>query len=169
MRKRMQVCVHDAGQAVIARVLGLKGGEVTVVKPRRKFFTAVIEDPEEAASRWQREGKRWREGIYAFCISIQAGWEAERLLLYRSGSDNGSHDSFLVSAVLYDSIDYLDREPTERRLRRRTIKLVRLHREKIQRVADALNKHGTLSDRQVRRIMNICESLAAARTIQGQG
>jgi len=81
-------CLHEAGHAVVGRVLGLVCGEVTLATPDGLGHAHV--EP-----RW-----RWREREYgapkqlaeAFAVALYAGAESERVILGISEPDGDGVD-----------------------------------------------------------------------------
>jgi hypothetical protein len=140
---RYAVAVHEAGHAVIGRVLGLACGEATIEPSTdsENLGYAVISNP---LQHWERgEGPR-RPLAEAFCISLYAGAEAERLIVGSNPVGDGTDcergtaamNAVGVRGASYVADDAYDRY--EARLRGRATGLVRQYRRAIERVADAL-------------------------------
>jgi ATP-dependent Zn protease len=149
------IAVHEAGHAVIARVLTLSAGSVTI-KPeyaRRagelsSAGHAITDEPNACIYQWARRGKvrdaknaMWFGRIVAF----MAGAEAEIVILGSTMGGDGD-DRYQIDLMA----DEVECDPDqwrriEARLRAMTQTLVRRHRDKIERVADALLAKKTLS------------------------
>lgn len=137
-----KVAVHEAAHAVIARVLTLSCGQVTI-KPsyrNRSRGVSITHDPHVCLSAWERRGKvrNSADAVYiARIISTMAGAEAEAELLGVEPIGDG---------VDREQIEEMARELTgnyswprlEPRLRKMTRMLVRRHRARIECVAEAL-------------------------------
>ena len=130
---------HEAGHAVIGRVLGLDGGLVTRVKEYRYGITsdgrAVF-----------REGTGTVEEHIILCL---AGWETERVFGFDNEdnemTEGAGHDRAEIGLMLLKADQPIDLE----RLRRKTRRLVGTHRDKIGRVAKVLLERGTLQAEEI--------------------
>jgi hypothetical protein len=129
---------HEAGHAFIGRVLGLEGGSVTMVG-----------DHDNAGCARFREGGTVEERI----MLMMAGWQAEREI----GFDNAENEIITGSAADRSEIGFIvlksDYPINTERLRRKTRRLVKQHRDKISRVALALLEHGTLQADEIDALM----------------
>ena len=120
---------HEAGHAVIGRVLGLEGGLVTIVK----------DDIGDGRAAFRASGT-----VEARIVMSLAGREAESVF----GFDNA--DNEMTEGAGYDRshIGFLCAEAGQvidiERLRRKTRRLVQKHRASIDRVAHALLERKTL-------------------------
>jgi ATP-dependent Zn protease len=141
---------HEAGHAVIARVLTLACGGATIV-PNYDDSSAghsITADQWTCLNEWQKRGKVrdspdavWHARIIAF----MAGAEAEQVLLGATqGGDGDDRDQIELMAEELDS-DPDEWVRLEARLRAMTRTLVRRHRALIERVASALLERKTLS------------------------
>ena len=142
---------HEAGHAVIGRALGLVCGHVTIVQDGDSSGHALIDDPYAIQYQWECRGK-FRDLGSVFrgrIIALQAGAEAEREFGFTPKGD--FHDKAEIARMLdvrwLPEPDGTDRY--EARLRSRARGLVRRHKAKIERVALALLKQGTLSPDEV--------------------
>jgi ATP-dependent Zn protease len=146
--------IHEAGHAVVGRVLTLLCGGTTVV-PNYKDGTAgntIIAGPDECVHEWRKRGKvREIENavFYGRIMAYMAGVEAEEILL-RLTKGGDADDRRQIELMAKE----LDHDPAERarwevRLRRQTRRLIRRHGDKIERVADALLAKGKLSAKQI--------------------
>jgi ATP-dependent Zn protease len=138
---------HEAGHAVIARVLTLACGEATIVPDYDAGGAgySLTKDPWQCVFEWEKRGKVrdnpdavWHARIIAF----MAGAEAEQVLLGATqGGDGDDRDQIELMADELDG-SWSRIEP---RLRAMTRMLVRRHRARIERVAAALLERRTLS------------------------
>ena len=139
---------HEAGHAVIARVLTLMCGGASIVPDFDEGHAghSITEDPWSCESQWEKRGKvRGADAVlHAGIIVLMAGAEAEIELL---GSTQ-SGDAFDRSEIEMMA-DHLRRGASwsrvEPRLRAMTRMLVRRHRVMIERVAAALLESKTLN------------------------
>lgn len=154
------VAIHEAGHAVIGRVLGLSCGKVTVEPepPRRAIWSesgelivAHKDGPDAHAEIWRRWSP-WDSGTQkqldqAYVVMTLAGAEAERVLCgtVEPGIDAG--DLRIATRVIGNNPERLAK------LRRKANALVRKHAVDIEKVATALLERGTLYDLQVSRLL----------------
>ena len=159
LKQRATAC-HEAGHAVIGRVIGLPCGKVTIVgDDEHELGHAIVADPIRT---WERGDGPRKPLVEASCISLYAGAEAERVILGEVGDpvgdgyDNEKATSLImiigVRGARYVGDDVWERY--EARLRRRSNELVRLHQYRIERVATALEERGTLEGDEVDAIMS---------------
>lgn len=138
--------MHEAGHAVIARVLTLACGPASIVPDDNSAGHTITADRYETLSQWARRGKvRFTPdpAMVGRVLAYMAGAEAEGVLLGKVG--RGDDEDQRQIAWMLEDIGPDDPDRYEQRLRQMTRMLVRRHREKIERVADALSEHGTLS------------------------
>ena len=142
--------VHEAGHAVIARVLTLKCGGASI---RADYKTetagyAIIHDPLECDGEWRYRFKRrdTEAAERARIIVCMAGIEAEIELL--GAAEGGDGEDLHHIDLLAEQLNRCDLN----RLRRMTRMLVRRHRERIERVADALLAKKRLTEKQIDRL-----------------
>jgi len=158
-RKDHHTATHEAGHGVIARVLTLMCGGATI-------RTGALDDDgrpcsgrtdiglhPECDTEWRRRGKvrGANAARHAKIIAVMAGAEAEVELLGGQDDERGDlGDRIQIDSLLRRS-DYpteaLDR--IEARLRAMARMLVRRHRDRIQRVAEALEEHEHLPSRDI--------------------
>jgi ATP-dependent Zn protease len=148
--------IHEAGHAVIGRVVGLRCGGATIVPDHEEGWAgnAITLDPHISIAEWEARG-RWRYDsiIRARIIVMMAAREAEIECLGQHCGGDGQDQSEIAchideakpSTVKSEA----DRDRFEERLRRQARRLVRRHRKVIELVAKALLKHRTLSARQI--------------------
>jgi ATP-dependent Zn protease len=153
---REKVAVHEAAHAVIARVLTLAAGHVTINPDYRTYSrgVSVTHDPFACLAAWEQRGKvrDSDNAVYiARIISTMAGAEAEiELLGERPIGDGCDREQIeLMARELTGNRSWSRLEP---RLRKMTRMLVRRHRARIERVAGALLEKTKLSGKQVDRL-----------------
>ena len=147
------VATHEAGHAVIGRVLTLLCGGATIVPDFKagEAGHAITDDPWECRSEWDRRGKVRHDNAvwHGRIIAFMAGAEAEQLLLGATLGGDGD-DRYQIELMARE----LDCDPDEwirleARLRAMTRMLIRRHRNRISGVADALIAKGKLTGRQI--------------------
>jgi hypothetical protein len=148
---------HEAGHAVIARVLTLLCGGATI-KPNYEAGNAghaITEEPYACLSAWEVRGKvREPDAVWhARIIGYMAGAEAEIALL--GATQGGDGDDRLQIALMAEELDSPKEhwERIEARLRAMTRMLVRRHRALIERVANALIDKKTLTRTQLDKLV----------------
>lgn len=141
--RREETAIHEAGHAVIARILGISSGEVTI-EPTSDFSLghAVFVDPRFS---WQRGDGSKAKAANAFVTALFARAEAERLILGSEG-DGDSEDCDRAVACLawagavrgatFVGDDYFDQHQNS--LRKKVAKLVKSNQSLIEKVAAAL-------------------------------
>ncbi|WP_338833572.1 hypothetical protein [Bradyrhizobium septentrionale] len=143
---------HEAGHAVIARVLTLACGGATIVPDYDDGSAghSITEDPSECVYEWEKRGKV-RDNpdavLYARIIAFMAGAEAEQVLLGATqGGDGDDRDQIELMAAELVAIQLgASWSRIEPRLRAMTRMLVRRHRARIEWVAAAMLERRTLS------------------------
>ena len=148
--RRRHTAIHEAGHAIVGRVLGLDCGSVTIQADRAAMEAghAIIHDPWVTLARWERigrfRGEQERSAFRARIMAHMAGAEAEVAVLGACQGGDG-HDRAEIAAML-DSMGADDDGRQEARLRQATRQLLRRHVGKIERLARALLAYGTLVD-----------------------
>jgi hypothetical protein len=159
--------VHEAGHAVIGHVLKLGCGSATIRADADSAGHSIIDDP------WIILGKWWGNGpgegvrphgsfdsvLRGRILAFMAGWAAE--IEIRGECRGGDGDDRRQIALMMESLTIPGHqedgdgswERYEARLRARARGLVRRHREKIERVADALVARDTLTAEQIDAVM----------------
>jgi ATP-dependent Zn protease len=151
-----KVAIHEAAHAVIARVLTLSAGHVTI-KPNyrdRSRGVSITHEPYACLSAWEKRGKvrNSDNAVYiARIISTMAGAEAEMEFLGSAAIGDGQdrQQIEIMAEELTSKRSWSDLEP---RLRKMTRMLVRRHRARIERVAEALLAKTKLHGKQVDRL-----------------
>jgi ATP-dependent Zn protease len=153
---RQLTAFHEAGHAVIARVLTLASGRVTIKPSHREGLDgySITLDAYACLVEWAERGKvrgsenaAWRARI----MTAMAGAEAEAELLGSTEVGDGFDrcDIELMAKKLTGG-NWAKQEP---RLREMTRMLVRRHRARIGRVANALLAKTTLSAKRVDKLV----------------
>lgn len=142
MNDLQHTAIHEAGHAVIGRVLTLPCREATIEPDFDEGWAGYSHrgDYWSVDREWLRRGK-CRIGQHlpiAHAITLMAGAEAEIELL--GNCEGGDNDDRIQISRIDGRIDF-----SETRLRKMTRTLVRRHRARIERVADALLAETTLS------------------------
>jgi hypothetical protein len=146
--RRRQTAIHEAGHAVIGRVLAMSCKGATIQPDHDSAWHAILEGPYTTVAEWERRG-HYRDPQVVYIgriLTFMAGAEAVRMLLGVL-DDLGDHDD--LTQVWY-MLEDMPRAPAdlgryELRLRQMACMLVRRHRERIERVADELERRTTLS------------------------
>jgi ATP-dependent Zn protease len=174
MHRETYTAYHEAGHAVIGRVLGLECGSVTIVPDDVGMGCTTTKSPLAALDAWEARGRSRFNGhdlrsVYrAYVMELMAGREAAELCCGPGGSFTGDQDDIRQIETLINLTYDLDREswpsPSPQvgdfnleRLRKATRSLCIRHREKIERVAQALLKRKTLSPKAIDNLMRMCE------------
>ena len=148
---------HEAGHAVIGRVLGLSCGDATAEPDHDSAGHAITHDQWVTWRDWEERGK-WRDlssVVLARVISFMAGVESENELLGRNEGGDGD-DRFQVRLMASElDIPNGNWECYEMRIRAQTRRLVRRHRLRIERVAQALLERGTLEADEIDAIIGL--------------
>ena len=157
---RYAIAIHEAGHAVIGRMLGLPCGDVTTEpSDDQELGHAVVGDP---IRDWCRGDGPRRPLVEASCVSLYAGAEAERIIVGSADVGDGpdcSKATSLISIIGLRGAAFVGDDVWERyeaRLRRKAATLVTKHTEQIERVARALMEHGKLTDEQVNELIDWC-------------
>jgi ATP-dependent Zn protease len=157
---------HEAGHAVIARVLTLLCEGASIVPDHEAGHAghSISGDPWECETEWLRRGKVRHDNAvwHARIISCMAGAEAEAVLLGSTEGGDGD-DRYQIELIAKELLDCDAAQWVrhEARLRAMTRMLIRRHRDRIERVADALLADGELSAEQI--------DLLAGRSINDLG
>jgi ATP-dependent Zn protease len=145
--QRKSTAYHEAGHAVIGRVLGLICGAATIIPDveNNQAGWAIIEDPWMIIADWEARG-RYRDVRTVYrgrILANMAGAETEKEIFGRChGGDDD--DQYRISLMLEEADLDKEWERHQPRMRAITQQLVRRHRTKIERVAQALLRHGKL-------------------------
>ena len=141
---------HEAGHAVIGRVLTLSCGRATIKPDRAEAGHALTDDPHSCLHEWEKRGKVREKGNavwHARIMTYMAGAEAEMELLgSKAAGDWEDRRQIRLMANSQGFNDDPDEwETKEARLRAMMRMLVRRHKVRIERVAKALLAKTTLS------------------------
>jgi hypothetical protein len=139
---------HEAGHAVIGRVLGLLCGGVTIEPDDDSIGHAIIRDPWLTIQDWE-DRKHFRDPASAFRGTIMArmaGREAELEILGAQGDEgHNDDDERQIARLMEDAEPWGDPDRFKTRLRAKTRGLVSRHRQSIERVVRALLNRGELA------------------------
>ena len=151
--------IHEAGHAVIGRVLDLPCGYATIIADDDSAGHAITHDQWVTLGHWEDHcGKYHRDeptALRARIIVLMAGAEAERELLGQCAGGDGQDRrqiTFMGDTLMDTFSPAWDRWET--RLRRQTVRLVRRHRKAIERVATALVEKETLAATEIDALMD---------------
>ena len=147
---------HEAGQAVIGRVLRLTCGHVTIKRNGDAFGHVIIRDPWQTIQDWE-DRRHFRDPASAFrgtIIARMAGREAQLEMFGTQGDEGDYHDDEMqIALLLKDAEPWGDPDRFKTRLRGKTRGLVRRHRQSIERIAHALLSRSVLTRDAVEAIM----------------
>lgn len=156
-QSRKSTAYHEAGHAVIGRVLTLPCGMATI-KPDHVEETAgltITAEPYACLHEWEKRGKVPDfpdEVFHARIMTYMAGAEAEAVLLDRIAV--GDADDRKQIALMAEELCYSPPwEKLEPRLRGMTRMLVRRHRARVERVVKALLAETTLNGEQLDKLV----------------
>ena len=155
---KWRIAIHEAGHAVVGRILNMVCGEVTIAPDDESAGHAVTEDPYETAADWRRQGRFRSDSESAILrgriMAFMAGAEAEKAIL---GDCPGGDDADRSKAMLMLErlATRLDQPALDRRLRRWTGALCRRHAARIRLLARALMRESILSDDEVRALIGV--------------
>lgn len=153
---KKRTAYHEAGHAVISRVLTLPSGGATI-KPDYAEGAAGFHEtfgPYVCQYEWEKRGKMRDEAAvwHARIMTYMAGAEAE--VEFLSSMPVGDGDDRLQIALMPEQLPCSDfRERVEPRLRRMTCALIQRHRERIERVAKAFLTRTSLSAKQLDKLV----------------
>jgi hypothetical protein len=141
--------IHEAGHAIIARILGVPARRASIAPEGDSFGFAETADPDTCRAVWASQG-RVRPYHYAndaCCLVSMSGVISERIIL---GVDCGGHSFDIDDIARYIEID--PRPSRVARLVNATTMLVERHRARIERLAALLSACGTLSGGEIDRM-----------------
>lgn len=152
---RFSTAVHEAGHAVIGRVLGLPCGRATTIRNVRKGYEGFVrmDDPYYTFEDWEKRGRgRGFDTVLLGQIMVSmAGREAECELLERDAALIGDASDLCEIEVMMTH----GRRPIDlARVRRATRRLVVRHEAKIWEVGVELFKRRSLSKRVLDRMIS---------------
>jgi hypothetical protein len=155
-KRKVATAYHEAGHAVIARVLTLASGGATI-KPDYVERTAGVHetfDPHVCWSAWEERGH-----VRAY---LDVVWHA-RIMTYMAGAEanaamgqptDGDGDDRLQIAMMAEELCHSPPwDRLEPRLRRMTRMLLRRHWARVERVAKALLAKTTLTAKQLDKLV----------------
>ena len=147
MNSRTHTAIHEAGHAVIGRVLGMVCGDASIEQDSDSAGHAIIGPPYATLEAWLDHGK-FRELSSVFVgrtLALMAGREAEEECLGHSELGDGGDLNEIGVMWPYLPCVIEDDDQYEGRLRARTRGLIRRHRRVIERVAADLIAGSALS------------------------
>jgi cell division protease FtsH len=158
--RKLETAVHEAGHAVIARVLGIPAGEVTI-RPTQDHSLghSVFNDPRFD---WRRGDGSKASAANAFVVALFAGAEAERILLESQVVGDGVDQERATACLAWAGAvrgasfvgdEYFDRHETK--LRKKSVELVLKYRPQIKLLADALMERETLTGEEVGALLSL--------------
>lgn len=175
------VAIHEAGHIVIACILGLQIGQVTIVVDEESAGHGIIADPMETYSAWDIRSKRefdagrapklrnFSSAYVGTIIARMAGAEAEDVIIGHCEGGDGQ-DRREIERIFLTGETEIPRgrwEVVEARMRRQTRRIIRRHQSKIERVANALLARKTLQPNEVEEIIMGLSECRASR-VPGQ-
>ena len=158
--------IHEAGHAVIGRVLGMVCGGVSVIpnEAEGEAGHAITADPNATWYQYEKQyfdqlrcglrPPKYRDFgpvMRGRIITYMAGAEAEHVLLNGSAGGDGD-DRYQIELMAETRWAFSSDEEwgrAEPRMRRQTRRLIRKHRDKIERVAEALLQRRSLNSSEV--------------------
>jgi hypothetical protein len=157
--RRKSLAFHEAGHAVIGRVLALVCGPASIRPDHVSGGHTEIENPNDCVIAWEMRGKiihgdpllTYHVVLCARIIAVMAGGEAVAILLgsVPQGDDNDWRD---IESMIED-LDPPSPLRCEARLRAITRFLIRRHKPRIELVADALLAEETLGTAQLDKLV----------------
>ena len=146
---------HEAGHAVIGRVLGMTCGGATVVPDYDEGIAGLaITVVERSISDWDARGRlRWVSMFRALIMTLMAGRESEIEVFGKDPDAQFGDDYDLREIYLAMEEANITNEAFLAKMRMKTHGLVRRHRDAIAQVAEALIKHGSLDAQQIDEIV----------------
>jgi ATP-dependent Zn protease len=152
---RRSIAIHEAGHAVAAVILNLPRGGVTIEPEGEDLGYAIVGDP---ISQWERGDGPRRPLVEDHCVSLYSGWAAEKVLL--GSTTVGSSADFEKARSCITNIGVRGAsfvgddiwERYENKLQLRAIQLVKMHRTKIEKVAERLMDQVSLTADEVEQV-----------------
>jgi hypothetical protein len=134
----------------------MKCGHATIKPDADSAGHHICFDPYQTLYEWERRDKVRNSESAVWVgriLTVMAGAEAvAEPCTHRSGDHVGDGDDRYQIALMLENLNPPDADRYEARLRKMARMLVRRHRERIERVADALLKRGRLSAKQLDRL-----------------
>lgn len=159
------LAIHEAGHAVVAHVLGLPYGNVTVEADDDSAGHIVLADQWGILEAWEKREKWCRDeetAIRARTMCVMAGREAEEECLGHCEGGDGDDQYWVVMMLDSSAIPAERLERWEARLRRHARGLVRRHRSAIEHIARELMAKQRLSSAAVMNLLKMAEGNTSA-------
>jgi len=155
-KQRWSTAIHEAGHAVIGRVLSLRCGGASIVPDfdAGEAGHSILDDPWATVQDWEYQGKRHDridKALRARIIVLMAGAEAEELIIGKFTGGDGD-DRYEITSLATSSDSGLTADKWTRfepRMRRQCRRLVRRYAEPIKLVAKALIERDTLQAEEI--------------------
>jgi hypothetical protein len=142
--------VHEAGHAIIGRVLDMTGAAVSICGPKDFAQSAVKTEIQTTQQRWNYRGRfRNRACVeHARILTFMAGSEAESM--FCGGASNyDCDDRWQIAMMIHEEAIGGQVGQLESKLRRWSRVLCKRHQSAISIVASALERDGSLSVSQI--------------------
>jgi hypothetical protein len=150
---RKALAIHEAGHAVIGRVLMLVCGPASIRRDDdRSGGSPEIAEPERCVYEWEKRGEvssdLYHAALRARIIAVMAGGEAVAVLIDPDVPRGDNNDLRDIDDMI-DGLDPPDPPRCEARLRAMTRMLIRRHKPLIERVATDLLALENLTETQL--------------------
>lgn len=152
-KQKWQTAIHEAGHAVVGRVLGIRCGYVTITADAESSGHSITPDIWDIMGDWEAHGlfrRSERSAYIARIVTFMAGTQAVLQLKPEDDIDLGDdNDRYQVMCML-DSEGLMSRED---RLTRMTRQIVQRHWAKIEAVARKLLESRSLESNEVDQLL----------------
>ena len=162
-----RTAVHEAGHAVIGRVLGFPCGRATIVPDPDKGTEGCAQVDTSLETWFNCESTRSEFVLHRASIIVSLAAEEAEMDVLGSASDgyDADNESVMLCAMEMSDVALDPDQRVMQRLRRQTARLVRKHRDKIERVAAALMERRTLSGGEIDELMHQSGPPLTARSL----
>ena len=151
MKQRRLVAVHEAAHCVLAKVCGLPLHSCSIRRGRGRLGRSLIcIFPREIVAIWEEHGRQRRERTanIGIALTVLAGTVATEEFLLDHGSGDVADMHLLADTIAGRSVPFDENDSAvhlQWRLRQFTRRLVHRHRDRIERISEALLKEVVLS------------------------